>query len=188
MKKDPLSLHREAMAELHNQFAKKTQYYAQKGFLELKDVYWLMHEFFNAFLHKDHHFTEEEILAELKDFKHEFIVLAQDTLTKWNGFFQTLSRLQYAGHEPSQDDLRGLVRTFSNLVDETIGREAAPADEFTRHVQATRLLVVNNERAKAEESYKRLMQEYDTFSAEKKRLHYAELEKLYQAIAALRSA
>jgi hypothetical protein len=187
-KADPVAAHKERMKELHALFTKKTQYHHQKAYVELKDIYWLVHEFFSAFLDNSKHWTEEEILHELKNFKHDFVVLPTELTAAWHDFIKRLSEYQYAGREPSQDELRTLLTQFGSLVDQTVGRELVPHDAFTRHIQAAKILLVNGDIDGAEAAYRSLMQEYDGFDADRKRGHYEQLERLYESIAAARNA
>jgi hypothetical protein len=187
MKKDPAALHREHMRELHTLFTKKTQYHHQKAYLELKDVYWLVHEFFSAFLGKTHHFTEQELMQELKNFKHDYMTLDEQLIHEWHSFFEALSQKQYAGGEISQDDLKALLVEFNHLVDETVGKERAPPDAFSSQIQSAQIYVKNNDVDHAYEVYKKLMVAYEHLSDEKRKLHYEQLERLYQAIVAARN-
>jgi hypothetical protein len=188
MKKDPEALHKEKMHELHALFTKKTQYHSQKAYLELKDIYWLVQEFFGTFLGKNIHFTEEELTKELREFKHEFMTIDAALLEQWHAFFHKLSYHQYAGLDIEQEELKGLLATFTHLVDETVGRERAPQDPFTQHIQTAQIYIKHGEMEEAEEAYKKLMAEYERLSEEKKKQHYEQLEHLYQAIAGARSA
>jgi hypothetical protein len=189
MKKgDPAEEHREAMKQLHALFSKKAQYHKQKAFLEFKDIYWLVHEFFSTFLGKNVHFTEEELMKELAAFKHDYISVHPEVTKRWHTFFLKLSEGQYSGMEASQPELQALLQEFTALVDDTIGKEYAPADDFTKAVQSAKIFVTHKELAKAEQAYKKLVELYNALSVEQKRQHYEQLEKLYESIAALRSA
>jgi hypothetical protein len=188
MKKgDPLQLHKERMRALHAQFLKKTQYHRQKAYLELKDIYWLVQEFFATFLDKNHHFTEEELIKELQEFKHEFIALPVEVIERWRTFFDALSKSQYGGGEPSQDQLKKLLEEFMGRVEETVGKDYSPSDGFARAVQQAQLLLSHNQPDKAEELYHKLMHEYERYAPEEKRTHFEQLNRLYQAIADVRS-
>lgn len=186
--KDALEQHHEHMREMHATFTKKTQYHRQKAFLELKDIHWLVHEFFTTFLGKQQHFTEEELMKELTSFTHDFITLNKQIVQQWHTFLDQLSLLQYGGGEQNQESLHKLLFTFSTLVDETIGKEYAPPDEFTKHVQAAQLYLKHNELAKAEETYKILTKVYEELSLDNKQKHYEQLEHLYKAIVARSAA
>ena len=188
MKKDPLSEHKKKVAELQLAFSKKSQYHQQKAYLELKDIYWLCHEFFTSLLTKDRHFTEEELLRELKEFKHEYLTIPSELLTEWQSFFHELSESQYSGKQPSQEKLKAMLTKLSTLIEQTLGSKRLPQTEFSTQLQAAQLLIKNGDAEKAEERYQKLMQQYLIFPPEQKALYYAQLELLYHAIADARSA
>lgn len=175
------------MQQLHTQFLKKSQYHQQKAYLELKDVYWLVHEFFSTFLGKESHFTEEELTQELQSFKHEFVALPPQVVESWKAFFENLSRTQYSGAEPSQEQLKSLLDEFGSLVAQTVGKDYAPSDAFTRKAQEAHVLLKHGELEKAESIYKVLMSEYEGYSTDAKRTHFEQLDRLYRAIALARS-
>lgn len=188
MKKgDSLLEHRERMQALHAQFLKKSLYHSQKAYLELKDIYWLVHEFFSTFLGKQHHFTEEELVKELEEFKHEYLAIPATVVSAWKSFFEQLSALQYAGAQPTQEELKELLVIFTNLVEDTVGKDYGPGDAFARAAQQAHVYVTHGQVEKAEEIYHKLMHEYESLSANQKRTHFAQLDGLYRAIAAVRS-
>ncbi len=175
------------MQQLHAQFLKKSQYHQQKAYLELKDVYWLVHEFFSTFLGKESHFTEEELSQELQSFKHEFVALPPQVIESWKSFLESLSKAQYGGTELSQEQLKALLEQFGNLVAQTVGKDYAPSDAFTRKAQEAHVLLKHSELAKAESIYKILMHEYESYGTDAKRIHFEQLDRLYRAIALARS-
>lgn len=184
---DPAQKARESMRALHAQFSKKVQYHKQKAYIEIKDIRWLVHEFFSAFLNKEVHFTEEELIEELKVFKHDIIKINATLFNRWEQFFKRLSSWQYSGVQPEQTHLHALIDEFSSLVDTTLGMQSAPPDEFTETVNATLELIRMGDIPGAENAYRQLSQIYDGLSAEKRREHYEQLLALFQAIASSRS-
>jgi hypothetical protein len=188
MKKgDQLAEYREHMRELHATFIKKTHYHRQKAFLEPKDLYWLMHEFFVIFLQKDQHFTEEELIAHVKHFTHDFLTIHPKTVNEWETLLYKLSEVQYAGVETEQPVLHALLEEFDRLVDQTVGKAYAPPDTFTKELQQAQLYLKHDQIEKAETIYKQLVEAYTALSEAQKHEYHQQLAHLYDSIAAFRS-
>lgn len=186
MKKDAAAEHRKHAAELQAKFLKKSQYHQQKAYLELKDVYWLMHEFFQALLNKDQHFTEEELVTELQQFKHDYITFSPELLQQWQKFFHTLSENQYSGAERTQDEMKQLLREFSSLVELTLGKPE-PGDSFYGKLQTCLVLAEHGDAQKAEQEYRSVVAEYNTLSDQKKSQYYPHIQKIYSTLASRRA-
>lgn len=188
MKSDPAHEHHEKMQLLSKDWERKLKFQAQRAYLDVSDVYWLAHDFLAALLAAEGHRTEEELSHALAVFKHDFLTISPDITNQWQAFFMELSGTQYSGTKPDPEVVHHLFVESQALIQATLLIAIEPVDDFTRHIQAVRVLVQNEEVQKAEEQYQHLMHEYEKLPEEQKRMHYDRFRGIYQAILVARNA
>jgi hypothetical protein len=176
------------MQVLAQEWERKLSFQAQRAYLDIADVYWLAHDFMGALLEAEGHHTEEELARTLTTFKHDFLTIEPSLAMRWKTFFEELSASQYGGRAPSPEDIHILFVHCRSLIEDTLHVATEPVDEFTKRLQAVRVLLTNKEYLAAEAQYRVLANEYEQLPEEGKHAHYARFHAVYEAILAARNA